>query len=379
MKNRLKAVSLFSNVGIAEIFFKEIGIDVIVANEIDVERARFYEHLYPDTKMIIGDIKDVSIQSKILNSFKGNEIDLLIATPPCQGMSLAGKRDPLDERNQLVYYAIKMIKKIKPKYVFLENVPQALTTKIRFNKNTILIPQYLIEQLSGNYYFAKKNIVSAQDYGVPQMRKRNIFLLTRKDCKVRWEIPNPMDRITLEDAIGKFPIVDPLLKEGLDETLKLFPKYLTRKNIAEKFSKFHTPPKHSKKHVICMMNTPTGNTAFKNKYYYPKKDTGEKVNGHYNTYRRLAWNKPSRTMTQNSGVISSLCCVHPGRPYITDDVVLYDNPRCLTLLELFVVTTLPTNWNVPIWANEKLIRKVIGEGIPPVFVKNLILNLTSYL
>lgn len=378
MKNRFKAVSLFSNVGIAETNFDQLGIDVLVANEIDPIRAKFYEYLYPKTKMILGDITLKKTQQKILKVINNQKIDFLIATPPCQGMSLAGKRDPLDERNQLVYYALKMIKSIMPKYIFLENVPQALTTIIKFNNQEMLIPDYLKDQLSKDYFFAKKNIVSAQDYGVPQMRKRNIFLLTRKDSKFIWEVPSPMKRITLEEAIGHFPEVDPILKEGLEETIKLFPKYLEKKRIAENFSKFHIPPKHAKKHVISMMHTPSGKTAFDNIIFYPKKDNGERVNGHYNTYRRLSWDKPSRTMTQNSGVISSLCCVHPGK-IDGKNGEKYNNPRCLTLLELFVVTSLPKNWNVPPWADSKLIRKVIGEGIPPIFVKNLFLNITNYL
>ena len=70
-------------------------------------------------------------------------IDFVIATPPCQGMSLAGKMDPSDKRNQLIYYAIEIIKKIKPKYVLLENVPQALKTKINIDGKKVLILEYI--------------------------------------------------------------------------------------------------------------------------------------------------------------------------------------------------------------------------------------------
>lgn len=348
MKNRLKAISLFSNVGVAETYLEEIGIDVLVANEIDPQRAAFYRHLYPKTKMITGDITREEIQNEILSESIKQKIDIVIATPPCQGMSLAGKRDPLDIRNQLIYYAVKIIKKINPNYVFLENVPQTLTTKINVNGELIIIPDYLKQELGKTYDFCDKNIVSAQDYGVPQMRKRNIFLLSKKNCTTKWSIPPPMKRTTLKEAIGYLPSVDPLLKEGIDETLKLFPEYEKKKNEALKVSKFHYPPKHAKKHVIAMMHTPSGHTAFENPIFYPKKDNGDRVNGHYNTYRRLSWEKPSRTMTQNSGVISSLACVHPGREYLSDDgEKLYSDPRCFTLLELFIVTSLPTDWNIP--------------------------------
>lgn len=379
MKNKIKAISLFSNVGVAETYLKEIGINVVAANEIDEKRGAFYQHLYPDTNMIVGDITKEDIQNKMVVEAKKHNIDMVIATPPCQGMSLAGKRDPLDVRNQLIYYAVEIIKKIKPKFVFLENVPQTLTTSIKVNNETMLIPEYLHKEFDDIYNFAHQSLVSAQDYGVPQMRKRNIFLLTRKDLNFVWEMPKPQKRITLRQAIGNLPEVDPLLKEGIKETLKLFPDFEFKKNEALKISKFHYPPKHAKKHVIAMMHTPSGCTAFDNPVYYPKKDNGERVNGHYNTYRRLNWDKPSRTMTQNCGVISSLCCVHPGREYEKNGEILYSDPRCFTLLELFIVTSLPKDWNVPEWADEKMIRKVIGEGIPPMLVKNIMLNLLNYL
>lgn len=373
---KFNAVSLFANVGVAEAYLSETGINVAVANEIDPIRAKFYSHLYPETNMIVGDITKDEIQTEIINCCKNNNVDFLIATPPCQGMSLAGKMDPLDQRNQLTYYAIKIILELKPKYILLENVPQLLRTRIKINDETMLIPEYIHKMLDNYYNFAEQNLVSAKDYDVPQMRKRNIFLLSRKDMPYIWQMPKPKKNITLRDAIYDLPSVDPILKEGYEETIKLFPDFEKKKAEALKVSKHHHPPKHAKKHVIAMLHTPSGQTAFDNDIYYPKKDNGERVNGHYNTYRRLDWDKPSRTITQNSGVISSLCCVHPGKEFISDNgETLYSEPRCLTIYELFIVSSLPKDWNVPDWADDKLIREVIGEGIPPMLVKNIVQNL----
>jgi DNA (cytosine-5)-methyltransferase 1 len=78
----------------------------------------------------------------------------------------------------------------------------------------------------------------------------------------------------------------------------------------------------------------------------------------------MAWEKPSRTITQNNGVISSLACVHPGRPYEKNGETLYSDPRVLTIYELLIVSSLPLDWAIPSWAKESFIRKVIGEGIP---------------
>lgn len=375
--NKLKGLSLFSNVGIAETYLKETGIDILIANEIDETRAKFYKHLYPECDVINGDITKEEIQEEIIKKSKERKIDFIIATPPCQGMSLAGKMDPRDKRNQLIYYAIEIIKKIKPKYILLENVPQALKTKINIDGKDILIPEYIHNELEIDYNFAKQSIVSAMNYDVPQMRKRNIFLISRKDMKYVWQIPPEKKIITLREALYEIPSVDPYLKEGLEETLKIFPDFELKKDKALKFSKYHYPPTHSKKHVIAMMHTPSGSTAFDNEVYYPKKDNGERVNGHYNTYRRFEWDKPARTITQNNGVISSLCCVHPGK-YIGKDNNgddIYSDARVLTIYELLIVFSLPTNWNIPEWANDNLIRRVIGEGIPPKLVQNLVKEL----
>lgn len=377
---KLRGLSLFANVGIAETYLHECGIDVLLANEIDNERAEFYTHLYKNVNMIVGDITTTEIKEKIVKLSKEYKIDFIIATPPCQGMSLAGKMDPFDERNQLISYAIEIIKIIKPKYILLENVPQLLKTKIKIKNKLITIPEYIHLELDSEYNFAKENLISAMDYEVPQMRKRNIFLLSRKDMKYTWQIPPKKKKITLKEAIGNLPSVDPLLKEGLEDTLKVFPDYLKKKETAQKISKFHHPPIHAKKHAIAMMHTPSGCTAFDNEIYYPKKDNGERVNGHYNTYRRYDWDKPARTITQNNGVISSLCCVHPGRKYKDKNGnILYSDPRCLTIYELLIVFSLPKDWDVPEWADDLFIRHVIGEGIPPMLVKNLVSELTNNL
>ncbi|MFW3427541.1 DNA cytosine methyltransferase, partial [Aliarcobacter butzleri] len=175
MKKKLKGISLFANVGIAEAYLESIGVDVIIANELDEKRAKFYQHLYPNTEMIQGDITKDEVFNEIYEKAKVKGIDFIMATPPCQGMSLAGKQDPLDERNQLIYYAIEMIKKLKPRFVFLENVPQQLKTKISHNGKKMLIPEYLKEELNEYYNFNSNPIVDASDYGVAQKRIRSIF------------------------------------------------------------------------------------------------------------------------------------------------------------------------------------------------------------
>lgn len=380
---KLNGLSLFANVGMAETYLHDVEIDIKVANELLEERANFYTHLYPEATMIVGDITDDETYERVIQTAKKENVNFLIATPPCQGMSLAGKMDKDDVRNQLIYYAIKAIKDLKPNYVLLENVPQQLRTWVTFDNERMLIPDYMHKELSENYHFAEQSLVSARDYGVPQMRKRNIVLLSRKDMNYKWEMPKPYGyEIPLKDALKDVPSLDPLLKEGLSETLKLFPDYEIKKAAGLAVSKWHYPPTHSKKLVETMMHTPSGCTAHDNEVFFPKKDDGTRVNGHYNTYRRLNWDKPSRTITQNSAVISSLCCVHPGYKLSdgpTEKERIYSDARCFSIYELLIVSSLPLDWDIPEWASDKLIRSVIGEGIPPLLVKNIAKELTSHI
>ena len=76
--NKLKGVSLFANVGIAETYLKEVGINIVVANEIDEKRAKFYQYLYPDAEMIVGDITDSNIFNKVYEMSKEKKVDFLI-------------------------------------------------------------------------------------------------------------------------------------------------------------------------------------------------------------------------------------------------------------------------------------------------------------
>ena len=377
-KKRLIGLSLFANVGVAEAYFKEIGIDIVIANELIDKRAKFYSDIYPETHMIVGDITDDEIRSQIVNEAIAKRVDFIIATPPCQGMSVAGNRAEFDERNQLIYYAVDVIQRVNPKYVFIENVPTILKTKIIVDGITKLIPDYLKEVLA-TYRFNSETLVKSMDYGVPQMRERNIFLLVRNDIDIVWEFPPKQAHINLEEAIGHLPSLDPLLREGLEFTLDKFPEYEKKKAEGEKISKWHYPPKHSWKQVEWMMHTPTGKSAIYNSIYYPQKENGEHIVAHHNHYRRMYWDKPSRTITQNNGVISSLSCVHPGIPYKKKDEVLYSDARVLSIYELLIVSSLPVSWPIPNWANESFIRKVIGEGIPAKLVKSILEELIKNL
>lgn len=378
-KHRIKAVSLFANVGIAETYLSEIGIDVVVANEIDPKRVAFYKHLYPETNMIEGDITTPEIKDQIVNFAIENGVELLLATPPCQGMSTAGKMDKWDVRNTLICHAIDVVKRIKPKYVFLENVPQQLTTKIKYNDQIMFIPDYVRAELENEYQFNDEMKIEASDYGVPQYRERAIMLLVRKDVGVTWKFPPKTGVVTLEEAIGDLPSLDPEIYDvPYEAMIRLLPEFEAKRQQGAAVSPWHYPPKHIYRQVVSMMHTPTGQTAFDNiEKYQPRKKNGALVTGFKNTYKRQHWDRPGTTVTMYSREISSQGNVHPGRLIGTDEEghPIYSDARVMSIYELMIMSSLPRDWNIPVWASDHFIRCVIGEGIPPLLVKKIIENL----
>lgn len=369
-----RVLSLFANIGIAEAYFKELGIEVSVANELIPRRANLYKQIYPETDVVIGDILDNSVFDEIINKSRNKKIDIVMATPPCQGMSRAGHQDDDDERNNLIISVLTIVKKLKPRYVFIENVNLLLETEIVFKKKKMLIPD-VIKLSLGRQYEIDIHEIDTKYYSVPQTRERVIFLMTRKDLHDKWELPKPDDKIiTLQDAIGHLPPLDPFVKDlPADKFHSIFPKYEERRIEALKISPWHCPPVHIWRQVEAMIHTPTGKTAMDNPVYYPKKANGDRVQGYKSTYRRLQWKAPASTVTMDNRKISSQNNVHPGRYLGTDKegTVIYSDPRALTVYELMKVTSLPDDWPVPVDTPNEFLRSVIGEGIPPLFTKKV--------
>ena len=373
----INGLSLFANVGIAETYLHEVGINIVVANEIVEERAKFYKHLYPDCNMISGDITDSAVFKDVYDAALRNNVQFIIATPPCQGMSIAGHMGPNDERNSLIKYAVDMIELVQPKFVLLENVVQQLKTPIEYQGKKILIPEYIRARLGLNYTFNKEQIINTADYGICQTRKRAIFLLARKDLEIHWEFPPKEDKIiTLEELFKGIPDIWPIIREKEH-------KHKIPENTIDalKYHKWHQPPVHCWRNVECMLYTQAGNTAFDNPVYYPKRGDGKKIKGFDTTYHRMYWGKPAATVTRYNGSIGSQNNVHPGRFWKEDENgdKMYTNPRVLTIYELMKVSSLPSDWNIPNWAKDELIRHVIGEGVPPLLIKKIALQLKEFL
>ena len=112
----MRILSLFANIGVAEARFNELdNVEVVVANELIPKRANLYQQLYPQSHMICGDILDDNTFTQIYNESINLGVDVIMATPPCQGISTAGQQLEGDERNSLTIPAIKMIERLQPR------------------------------------------------------------------------------------------------------------------------------------------------------------------------------------------------------------------------------------------------------------------------
>ena len=195
--------------------------------------------------------------------------------------------------------------------------------------------------------------------------------------EIHWEFPPKEDKIiTLEELFKGIPDIWPIIREKEH-------KHKIPENTIDalKYHKWHQPPVHCWRNVECMLYTQAGNTAFDNPVYYPKRGDGKKIKGFDTTYHRMYWGKPAATVTRYNGSIGSQNNVHPGRFWKEDENgdKMYTNPRVLTIYELMKVSSLPSDWNIPNWAKDELIRHVIGEGVPPLLIKKIALQLKEFL
>lgn len=350
----MKGVSLFSSAGIAETYMADVGIHIHTANELVPERSALYRAIYPDSNMINGSILDNNVYKNILQS-SGKKVDFLIASPPCQGMSVAGKNRSLedmlnDERNYLVFRIIDFIAEKSPSFVLIENVPTFFKLELPY-KGKLYKVLDILSVLFKNKYHIEADSLDASNYGVPQNRSRAIIKLYKKGLKWGW--PSTEKKVTVEKAIGKLPSLEAGQKSKI---------------------KWHFARKHSEKHVLWMRHTPTGKSAFENPKYYPIKENGEIISSYNTTYRRINWNEPAPTITMRNDAISSQLNVHPGRHLGKG---IYSDARVLTPLELMILSSLPKDWNIPENTNELLIRKCLGECIPPLLIKKIVAQINS--
>lgn len=348
-----KAISFFSNAGIGDLGVEQAGVQVVYANELLQKRADTYKLNHPHTHVECKDINQINEEDfTLMKSLYEDELFLLVATPPCQGVSAAGKRDKFDIRNQLIKPTVKAIKEHMPLWVWLENVQGYQHATIPDTEDIvedddtyerIKIVDFLEKYLGPLGYKIAFKVLDAKDYGVPQSRKRMITILTRTDKEISFPEPTHgiegLPFVTVRDAIGHL------------EPLEAGERSLT--------DSYHFSPKHNDRHIKWMKATPEGQTAFDNEKFEDRphtidKHTGElrQIKAFRTTYKRMWWDQPAPTVTMYSGGISSQNNVHPR------------DSRAISVREAMLFQSMPLDYTFPEETTEKEMREMVGEAVP---------------
>lgn len=237
------AIDLFCGAGGMSEGLIQAGFQILFSSDInaDVEKTYVARHeqlgLYQgvNTYFKRADIRDLA-SSDILKAIENLEmfknkavpsIDAIFGGPPCQGFSRAGLRDKDDPRNTLFKEYLRIIKDIKPSYVVMENVEGFLDTRLdgyvgvtgKRYKDNLLMPELLQREFELiGYKTLDIRVLDASDFGVPQRRRRVIFL-AYLDGKTPPLYPTPTtpnveDKVSVLDAVGDL-IVDPEVRSKL--------------------------------------------------------------------------------------------------------------------------------------------------------------------
>ena len=199
-QNRPKAIDLFCGAGGLSLGVEQAGFDVISAVEVDPVHVAVHNYNFPICNTFCRDIT----QLHGLELSCGNDIDLIVGGPPCQGFSLIGKRDMNDPRNDLIAQFMRITKEIRPKYFIMENV-----SGLTIGTAKLLLEGAISDIEMNGYRIVKPyRILNAADYGVPQSRKR-LFLLGYRSDQAAPQYPEKlMAATTVGDAIGDLPDIN---------------------------------------------------------------------------------------------------------------------------------------------------------------------------
>lgn len=379
-KNLKSYVSLFSSSGVGDYGFYKSGFSLIASNELLERRMNVqrYNALSKDPKTYItGDIQlsktKEAIYSQINNwiiKHDKDSLDLLVATPPCQGISVANHHKKCSDlnRNSLVLQSIIIAENTKPKIIVFENINRFLTTACTdTNGKTYEINKVIYNHLHSKYNILGKEI-NFKDYGANSSRPRTLVIALRKDIfpsiKPIELFPNQVTPKTLRQVIGD---LKPLEKMG----------EISNNDILHEF-KAYRPDMRTWIHDLKQ-----GENAFDNKdpMKCPHHVTDGKiipnVNKNGDKYKRQLWDKVAPAVHTRNDILASQNTVHP-----VDD-------RVFSIRELMRMMNVPSEfkWSMESYdelnemtnakkrewlkKNEINIRQSLGEAVPTIIFEQI--------
>lgn len=188
--NKLVVFDLFCGCGGFSYGFQQAGFNVALGIDMWKDATITYKHNFPNALVINEDINNISSKDLLIQSnLNAEDIDVIIGGPPCQGFSVSGKRMIDDPRNKLYKAFVNLVNEIKPKVFVMENVPGL----IRLFKGKV--KDQILDDFTSIGYTVKVKQLSADNYGVPQQRKRVFFVGTNNEkisAKIEFKFPEAM-------------------------------------------------------------------------------------------------------------------------------------------------------------------------------------------
>lgn len=192
-------LDLFCGCGGLSYGFASANYNIVLGIDNDKKALETFGLNHPGAKTICGDITKLHARD-IENITHGAKIDVIIGGPPCQGMSLSGPRKFDDPRNKLYLSYIRLVEEIGPKAFVIENVPGLVSL---FGGQ---IKDNIIKRLSDLGYTVSYKVICAADYGVPQNRRRVVFVGIKNNL---FKFPDPVKyKITCEMALSDLPSLE---------------------------------------------------------------------------------------------------------------------------------------------------------------------------
>lgn len=291
-------VDLFSGAGGLSRGFMDAKFKVLLGVDFDDAALKTFAENHGDAEAMKLDLFDHNNIQKIADFLenKNTKLDVLVGGPPCQGFSLAGKREEFDQRNVLYSSMVKTAKLLKPKVVVLENVPGMLTLYNGAGAERVRLD---FEEIG--YDVQQPQILYAPDYGVPQIRKRVFFVMTLKnEVRGTFKYPTPIikenDYISCEQAIGDLPTLVGSTNYQLNQVFNYETEVMSpyqevmRKNSEMIYN--HTPTNHADETIRLISLVPEG----KNYKALPEEILAKRVFKYNEALTRYHSKKPSRTI-----------------------------------------------------------------------------------
>ena len=232
MSRAYNIIDLFCGCGGFSLGFSQAGFNVRLGIDVWNDATITYKHNFPNAAILNEDVREVTGDFiSDLIKLPIDDIDVVIGGPPCQGFSVSGKRNEDDPRNALYKSFVRIVESIKPKVFVMENVPGI----IRLFNGKIL--EEIISDFSARGYTVTYKMLSADEYGVPQQRKRVFFVgINNEKIKRTSEFVFPsaisgaeteIAALTCEDAISDLDFVpdDYVLGEDIGYKLPAITEY----------------------------------------------------------------------------------------------------------------------------------------------------------